>query len=81
MKKILGAFMALSMVFAFSFIIGCDNDGGGGGGGDNNDISGTVEGSPGEAGVWVIAETDDLPTKYRKIVVTDNKGKFVIPLL
>src|SRR3990172_3462924 len=85
MKKILGAFMALSMVFAFSFIIGCDNDGGGGGGGDNNDISGTVEGSPGEAGVWVIAETDEVlvldggPGKYRKIVVTDDNGNFVIP--
>ncbi len=34
-----------------------------------------------EAGVWVIAETDDLPTPYRKIVVTDGKGRFVIPEL
>ena len=27
-----------------------------------------------EAGVWVIAETADLPTPYRKIVVTDDRG-------
>ncbi len=32
-----------------------------------------------EAGVWVIAETDALPTPYRKIVVTDDLGRFVIP--
>jgi streptogramin lyase len=34
-----------------------------------------------EAGVWVIAETDELPTPYRKIVVTDGQGRFVIPEL
>jgi streptogramin lyase len=34
-----------------------------------------------EAGVWVIAETDDLPTPYRKIVVTNGQGRFVIPEL
>ncbi len=34
-----------------------------------------------EAGVWVIAETDELPTPYRKIVVTDAKGRFVLPQL
>ena len=32
-----------------------------------------------EAGVWVIAVTEALPTDYRKIVVTDDTGKFVIP--
>src|SRR5262245_35505509 len=32
-----------------------------------------------EAGVWVIAETDALPTPYRKIVVTNDAGRFVIP--
>jgi hypothetical protein len=31
--------------------------------------------------VWVIAETTDLPTKYAKVVVTDDKGRFVIPQL
>ena len=32
-----------------------------------------------EAGVWVIAETTDLPTKYAKIVVTDDQGRYVLP--
>src|SRR3954453_22192314 len=32
-----------------------------------------------EAGVWVIAETDALPTPFRKIVVTNDAGRFVIP--
>src|SRR5438045_6686931 len=46
------------------------------------DIQGTVSGPSGpEAGVWVIAETTDLPTKYAKIVVTDDKGRYLIPAL
>ena len=32
-----------------------------------------------EAGVWVIAETTDLPTKYAKMVVTDERGRYVVP--
>ena len=32
-----------------------------------------------EAGVWVIAETTDLPTRYIKSVVTDDQGRYVIP--
>ena len=45
-----------------------------------HDIGGQVIGDKGpEAGVWVIAETKDLPTKYAKIVVTDDQGRFVIP--
>ncbi len=32
-----------------------------------------------EAGVWVIAETTDLPTKFAKIVVTDDRGRYVVP--
>ena len=44
------------------------------------DIGGVVTGPNGpEAGVWVIAETTDLPTRYAKIVVTDDQGRFVIP--
>src|SRR3982750_513886 len=46
------------------------------------DIRGTVVGPAGpEAGVWVIAETTDLPTKYAKVVVTDGQGRYVIPEL
>src|SRR5438874_4164015 len=45
-----------------------------------SDIGGVVIGPKGpEAGVWVIAETTGLPTKYAKIVVTDDQGRFVIP--
>ncbi len=47
---------------------------------DNDDIGGTVTGPTGpEAGVWVIAETSDLPTKFVKIVVTDDRGRYLIP--
>ncbi len=45
-------------------------------------IGGVVTGPHGpEAGVWVIAETSDLPTKYAKMVVTNDAGQFVIPQL
>src|SRR5882724_1509614 len=47
---------------------------------DNDDIGGVVKGPGGpEAGVWVIAETRDLPVRYIKIVVTDDQGRYVIP--
>src|SRR5215470_6398338 len=47
---------------------------------DNDDIGGVVTSSKGpEAGVWVIAETTDLPTKLRKIVVTDDRGRYLLP--
>src|SRR5580658_7486580 len=47
---------------------------------DNDDIGGVVTGPKGpEAGVWVIAETVDLPTKFAKMVVTDDAGRYVIP--
>jgi len=44
------------------------------------DIGGTVVGASGpEAGVWVIAETTELPTKFARIVVTDDQGRYLIP--
>jgi len=47
---------------------------------DNDDLGGVVTGEEGpEAGVWVIAETTDLPTKFVKIVVTDDQGHYVVP--
>ena len=43
---------------------------------DADDIGGVVTSAKGpEAGVWVIAETRDLPTKYVKIVATDDSGR------
>ena len=48
----------------------------------DTDVGGVVSGPRGpEAGVWVIAETDDLPTKFAKIVVTDDQGRYLIPTL
>jgi hypothetical protein len=47
---------------------------------DNDDIGGVVTGPNGpEAGVWVIAETTELPTRYAKMVVTDDQGRYVLP--
>src|SRR5262245_37467469 len=47
---------------------------------DNDDIGGVVTGANGpEAGVWVIAETTDLPTRFAKIVVTDDRGRYLVP--
>ena len=47
-----------------------------------SDIGGTVSGPNGpEAGVWVIAETTDLPTRFIKSVVTDEQGRYLIPEL
>ena len=45
-------------------------------------IGGVVRSSTGpEAGVWVIAETKDLPTNFIKIVVTDDQGRYMVPEL
>jgi hypothetical protein len=47
---------------------------------DADDLGGVVRSSKGpEAGVWVIAETKDLPTPYAKIVVTDDQGRYLMP--
>jgi hypothetical protein len=47
---------------------------------DADDIGGVVMSPKGpEAGVWVIAETTDTPTKFAKIVVTDEQGRYVLP--
>jgi len=47
---------------------------------DSDDVGGVVTGPGGpEAGVWVIAETTDLPTRLAKIVVTDDSGRYLLP--
>src|SRR6195256_2035943 len=47
-----------------------------------NDLGGVVTGPTGpEAGVWVIAETTELGTKMAKMVVTDDRGRYVMPAL
>jgi hypothetical protein len=47
---------------------------------DPDDLGGVVSGPKGpEAGVWVIAETTDLPTRFVKVVVTDDNGRYLLP--
>ena len=47
---------------------------------DPDDLGGVVTSAKGpEAGVWVIAESTDLPTKLARIVVTDDQGRYVVP--
>ena len=47
---------------------------------DSDDIGGVVTGPNGpEPGVWVIAETHDLPTRFARIVVTNDQGQYLIP--
>src|SRR5438067_9395906 len=47
---------------------------------DNDDIGGIVTSTNGpEAGVWVIAETRDLGTRFIRSVVTDDRGRYVLP--
>src|SRR5947199_401095 len=47
---------------------------------DAHAIGGTVTSRFGaEAGVWVIAETRDLGTRFAKMVVTDDRGRYVLP--
>ena len=44
------------------------------------DIGGVVTSAKGpEAGVWVIAETSELPTTFARIVVTDDQGRYLVP--
>ena len=47
---------------------------------DNDDIAGVVtRDGEAEAGVWVIAETDELSSRFARIVVTDDQGRYLIP--
>ena len=47
-----------------------------------NGIAGVVTSKAGpEAGVWVVAETLDLATRFMKVVVTDDQGRYVLPEL
>jgi hypothetical protein len=47
---------------------------------DSDDIAGVVTSAKGpEAGVWVIAETHDLPTRFARMVVSDDRGRYLLP--
>ena len=79
------AFLVATFALVVTFVVvGLSQERRGGAAGqvaiDPDDIGGTVRSAAGpEAGVWVIAETSDLPTKLRKIVVTDDQGRYVLP--
>ena len=65
----------LAATAIFSLVASAQHENGGA-------ISGVVQSQNGpEAGVWVVAETDDTPTHLVKIVVTDDDGRFVLPEL
>src|SRR5262245_56324201 len=71
-------FLGTAALATAALVVACAGMGEGAGSGGN--ISGTVTSGNGpEAGVWVIAETTDLPTKYAKLVVTDDQGRYLIP--
>src|SRR5215467_14124262 len=66
---------AIAMLFFLALIATAQNIPAG-----PDDIAGVVTSSKGpEAGVWVIAETTGLPTKFAKIVVTDDRGRYLLP--
>src|SRR3989449_9828099 len=73
--------IAIALVWAGSVVtLGAQQAGSGAVAIDADDIGGVVTSANGpEAGVWVIAETTDLPTKFAKLVVTDDRGRFLIP--
>ena len=74
-----GARLALTTVFALAAGTACEPPDGTVTI-DDDDIGGVVTGPNGpEAGVWVIAETTDLPTRFVRIVVTDDEGRYLIP--
>ena len=78
MKSVTKLYFAMLAAGIIALLAACAGQMGGGVG--SSDLGGVVNGPKGpEAGVWVIAETTDLPTKFAKIVVTDASGRYLIP--
>jgi hypothetical protein len=78
MKSITKLYFAMLAAGVIALLAACAGQMGDGVG--SSDLGGVVSGPKGpEAGVWVIAETTDLPTKFAKIVVTDASGRYLIP--
>ena len=79
-SRVLGTLAAVVAIFLAWLMVTVDRSGAAPGPADY--ISGVVTSSKGpEAGVWVIAETTDLPTRFAKIVVTDAQGRYALPEL
>ena len=87
MREVLLAGVVAGMLAVVSSCAGAEEAGGGATGGgdagvsiDADDIGGVVTSAQGpEAGVWVVAETTDLPTRFIRIVATDDQGRYVLP--
>src|SRR4029453_9222683 len=81
MRKILYPGVCVAVLLASSIAgIGARQAGGNAVPIDNDDIGGVVTSSKGpEAGVWVIAETKELTTGFIRVVVTDDRGRYVVP--
>jgi len=78
MKSITKLYFAMLAAGVIALLAACAGQMGNGVG--SSDLGGVVSGPKGpEAGVWVIAETTDLPTKFAKIVVTDASGRYLMP--
>src|SRR5213595_3202034 len=72
--------IGIALIVIAAVVIAAQQQDGSAVGIDADDIGGVVTSAKGpEAGVWVIAETTDLPTKFVKIVVTDDRGRYVVP--
>jgi hypothetical protein len=80
-KKMWGSVIGLGLFAMLAAGCGGAGDGVGAVAIDDDDLGGVVTGPSGqpEGGVWVIAETTDLPTRLAKIVVTDDEGRYVVP--
>jgi hypothetical protein len=80
-KRISAILLALGIIVFFATTsVRMSGQGGAAPAIDNADIGGVVTGAQGpEAGVWVIAETRSTPTKLIKSVVTDDRGRYVVP--
>ncbi|HEX4166121.1 MAG TPA: carboxypeptidase-like regulatory domain-containing protein [Bryobacteraceae bacterium] len=77
-----GGFLLFSTVMWLVFAEFVPAQAGGDGTIKADEIGGSVSSGNGvEAGVWVIAETTDLPTRLIKEVVTDDQGRYLIPAL
>ena len=75
-------YWSLAVIGVVTLLAACAAQMGAQEGGGGGVLDGVVTSSKGpEAGVWVIAETTNLPTKFTKIVVTDDRGRYVVPEL
>ena len=72
--------LTVAVVAGLAASLGAAQEPGAAAAAEEGDLRGVVRSSAGpEAGVWVIAETDDLDTLFRKIVVTGDDGRFLVP--